>query len=537
MDESSFIWVCGFCVSVALGTFYYVLFLGWDPFPGWDHRISNRSFSFVKLIVPFIVLWLGFWSIINDFVAGTGVIFAGVLAGIIGTWLLVHLMLWLVLRLWFRLAIFIFLLGGIIGSTLSYFQDNTASVWWIAVVLSILSIFLFWFFKGQYDRALNQRSGASSASRFDKICWQFAQCETSSDDALIRELQTLEERYKGSCLSPKLGSYQRNACVTIRSQLDRIWEGLLLPGLEHPNSASRPMQTRRRLFAHEELELWKRLHRCQEELVLVDATEAVIEKASINSLRLASSKMGGRNPLLKQAKEALDILIATGPTRNGADTQQVEDEQERENKARLELRTVRRAINEFREARQEGIIRARDDMLETAITVLGAVSVLLIFGFASGVSRDTIQATIIFFFFGAIIALFKRLTSDSTPTLSLEEDYGLSRVRLWAYTPLVSGLAAIGGVILFAAMPSIFARLTGSQQTGSGLQELFNLDNPLAFLGAAVFGLAPTLLPATLEKYIERISGELDSTEISSSTELGVERAASARKSRVQRNK
>jgi hypothetical protein len=85
------------------------------------------------------------------------------------------------------------------------------------------------------------------------------------------------------------------------------------------------------------------------------------------------------------------------------------------------------------------------------------------------------------------------------------EDYGLSRARL-IHTPLFSGLAAVGGVMLVMVLPALvnLSAITpeGAASASGGsmppnvapqLADIFQL-NAISLLVAALFGLTPGLL-------------------------------------------
>jgi hypothetical protein len=82
----------------------------------------------------------------------------------------------------------------------------------------------------------------------------------------------------------------------------------------------------------------------------------------------------------------------------------------------------------------------------------------------------------------------------------LQDDFGLSAARL-IHTPLFSGLAALGGVVLVHMLES-GARLS--------LADIFNLQqNEIGLVTAGIFGLTPALLVTGLQKQVERYKADL----------------------------
>ena len=213
--------------------------------------------------------------------------------------------------------------------------------------------------------------------------------------------------------------------------------------------------------------------------------------------------------------------------------------------ARFILRDVRHAINQYRDARREGLARARNQLIWTGlITGLLAYS-LLAFAVLVAVPYKSLIAGLVFFLVGAVVGLFDQLRV-STATESGTEDFGLGQARLF-YTPVLSGLAAIGGVLITAML---YASLSGPLLTftyptpsatpdasagGNALNQArsaqvdlapprldqnFDLeDDRFGLVIAAVFGLTPSLLVARLQGQADRYKADLQST--SADTAIG----------------
>jgi hypothetical protein len=89
------------------------------------------------------------------------------------------------------------------------------------------------------------------------------------------------------------------------------------------------------------------------------------------------------------------------------------------------------------------------------------------------------------------------------------EDYGLSSARM-IQTPLFSGLAAIGGVVLTAM---VLIPIAEKPQEIS-LAQIFSLEqNTFGLITAAVFGLTPRLLIDQLQGQAEQFKVELKKSE------------------------
>jgi hypothetical protein len=187
--------------------------------------------------------------------------------------------------------------------------------------------------------------------------------------------------------------------------------------------------------------------------------------------------------------------------------------------AREALRQVRRAINEFRDERRAGLVQARNRLLRT-VTLTGLMTFLLV-GLAALVEADHqhLIAGTVFYLIGAIIGLFNQLYLDAN-TETATEDYGLATARL-LYTPLLSGLAALGGVLIIPALSVLVNSSTGAidQQALAvpALGDIFNLNKrPFGPVLAAIFGLSPVILISRLQQEAERYKADLRSSEPSS---------------------
>jgi hypothetical protein len=196
---------------------------------------------------------------------------------------------------------------------------------------------------------------------------------------------------------------------------------------------------------------------------------------------------------------------------------------------------------------------------------------LLAIAMVMGASRTSIVAGATFFFVGATVGLLGRLRSQMEEEGGVP-DYGLSTARLYS-TPVICGLAAIGGVLLVAILPygtnafstptnlqtnaaptgtnvttirtnppanipSTTSAALGGTSTVQGttsrandqatppadsekkprLTNIFDLEkNLVGVLVAAVFGLTPGLLFNRLQDQAEKYKSEIKTSEASQS--------------------
>jgi hypothetical protein len=178
---------------------------------------------------------------------------------------------------------------------------------------------------------------------------------------------------------------------------------------------------------------------------------------------------------------------------------------------------VRRAINDFRDQRRAGLVRARNHLLAT-VAATGFVTYLFLgIAFLMQAQVGAIVAFAAFYLTGAVVGLFRQLQAASTRFAVAEDDFGLSYARL-LHAPLFSGLAAVAGVMLTAlASQLMLANGTTGATTGvtiPSLDQVFSLStNQGGLVFAAMFGLLPNLFIARLQLRAESYKDDLRSSE------------------------
>lgn len=168
-------------------------------------------------------------------------------------------------------------------------------------------------------------------------------------------------------------------------------------------------------------------------------------------------------------------------------------QQQAREQAKSILRQIRNTLNRYVYNRWEGLIHTRNLLLGT-IAIAGAVIYLLVtLAVVTKVSIPSLVAGMVFYTIGAVSGLFGWLYRGSRIDTTVD-DYGLVPARLVA-TPLLSGLAGIGGVIITAVLYGAITRT----DLGKSLESIFSL-HPELIIAAALFGLFPSLIIGTLLK-------------------------------------
>lgn len=321
--------------------------------------------------------------------------------------------------------------------------------------------------------------------------------------------------------------------------------------------------------------LWGRLYHAEEAMIEVAPKNKALEGAYRDEARLTGSEIANRDELLdkvRKARASFEPRGQAGDKASGAATADVEAEYA----ARAVLRHVRKSLNEYRNARWNGLILARNRLLATFALTGTIIFALLSIAIMFDAGKPPIIAATVFYLVGATVGLGNRLRSESQAE-SAVADYGLSAARLITI-PLFSGLGALGGLLLVPYLQLTAARLgteppTAETRQASGvtekavpdkeaakpaapatrseestakvpspaasategaisdkakqseeatpkeqsklrpLREIFDLTkNPFGFLVAAIFGLAPGLLFERLQQQADKYKADLKST-------------------------
>ena len=278
---------------------------------------------------------------------------------------------------------------------------------------------------------------------------------------------------------------------------------------------------------------WRVLHHAEEVMIEVTDDSTVVREAKNDFRSLQGSKVSGKDKLLNDVKNAVSVLKPEAsiyfedcPPDKNSNTRNQSTQQGDESSvsdlasstsnknvtnvevqcetAKLTLREVRRALNEFRDDRWEGLMRQRNRLFKT-IAVTGIVTYVLlcviILAFNSINIKPAIGAATIIYMVGAIAGLFVRFYAESRSDRSID-DFGLSTTRLVAI-PLLSGLAGIGGVLI--------SEILASLASNTEISNLFILQ-PRVLLIAAVFGATPNLFIKSLQNQAHEYEADLQSS-------------------------
>jgi hypothetical protein len=322
-------------------------------------------------------------------------------------------------------------------------------------------------------------------------------------DELRRRLDRAKTRYT-EVSPPEASSAAAEAYAEANEHLEH-----LVPLLEDP---SRPDS--RWLRGTGYLDAWRRLHQGEEALMFLESLPLLLARAFNDEARLVGSSIPQRTALLARLRRAVSSLSASAASylsepappqdprhRTALPPDQTQGDTD---DARAALVQVRSAIDDFRDGRREGIIRARNRLFVTVVFAGLTGCILLDVAILAGAPKRSIVAVTAFYLVGGTVGLFRQLQVASASEGARQDDYGLGNVRL-VHTPLFSGLAAVGGVVLVQL----------SQGKGVfSLPHTFDVhQNAYGLVAAAIFGLAPSLLFSGLQQRVDQYQTDLSKSD------------------------
>lgn len=270
------------------------------------------------------------------------------------------------------------------------------------------------------------------------------------------------------------------------------------------------------------IELWHRVHRAEEALIKVEPYTEALAGAMRDERRLANATMHNRDSLLERLRGAVAVLDDSVTSECLSYVEEPE-ENSREPGARATLEDrakalailseVRYEINNFRDNVWEGIVHARNRLAETSVVLGIAAYALLGLAVFANTPNRMIVWVVTYFLLGAIVGLFARAQGEWSANTAVD-DFGLSTARL-IHTPWLSGLAAVGGVLVTSILDS---QLLSDASGTSTLADIFR-ERPSLLIVAAIFGLTPDLIIRRLTQQVDRYKEDLQSTQSSQSAE------------------
>ncbi len=314
---------------------------------------------------------------------------------------------------------------------------------------------------------------------------------------------------------------------------------------------------------------WFKLHRAEEALMEVEPLEMIVREAYHDYLAISNSGMNKSDELLDRLHIAVKTLdpgiadvvpskspladmvlelhgvaeglqeveeqvqkvsqqLANQSNTQGAKKEKRErerspDEPSDEANARVTIREIRRTLNEYRDLLWGNLIRGRNRLMGGIfITGLATYTLLITTLLAASpvtgstsVERSAILAAAVYYIVGAIAGLFGTIYRESTMNTSDTtdaDDYGLTLARLIG-TPLLSGVAGLGGALLYS---TVVIQVASNQSVT--LTQIFTFNRIDYLIAAALFGYTPSLIVQGLQQRTNKYLSDLQSSKASSAS-------------------
>jgi len=305
--------------------------------------------------------------------------------------------------------------------------------------------------------------------------------------------------------------------------------GIELKLISTPESDKATISDVRWLLGTGFVSVYSRIHNAEEAMTVVEPQAQLVGEALSDELRIKDSALTNSDDLLHRLRWAVTVLgggkyLCEPAARSEGETPTASEEERAQ--ARIVLRGVRHALNRFRDERRGGLATGRSQLIWTGLLTGVIAYALLGLAILVDAPSSAVTAAVVFYLVGAMIGLLDQLRIGAGSNSTTEEDFGLGRMRLF-YSPVLSGLAAIGGVVVVAML---HASLSGAiveyaAPVGPGevvptldappLALIFNLDaNRFGVVLAAIFGLTPSLLVARVQGLANRYQADLQSTAV-----------------------
>jgi hypothetical protein len=289
---------------------------------------------------------------------------------------------------------------------------------------------------------------------------------------------------------------------------------------------------------------WHLVHRTQEALVGVGTIEEVIGEVIHDIRAIQKSAISDGKDLIRKMLQAVkdlrpealvyfdelradkyyaDLFPPHSPVDLG-DSNPIEkvspQAKQSEELAREAIKQVKHALNIYQDSLRRTLVSGRNIIyIATALTAF--ITYLLLCALILWKSDpSSAGSVVVYYMIGAITGLFVRFYNEANSKNddAPPDDYGLLLSRLIA-TPILSGLSAIGGVLVTASLPALSGQ---GVKNGPELNTIFNGTVSLEYLiAAAIFGYAPNLIVGNLQQRASKYSTDLQSSkgEVSSKDE------------------
>jgi hypothetical protein len=259
--------------------------------------------------------------------------------------------------------------------------------------------------------------------------------------------------------------------------------------------------------------LWQQIHQAEESQFVYAPDHWVIAASTNDRNRLLGSNITNAEDLRGAALRSLSVLdngiaATLDPTTAATDVPKLDPAD-----ARGVLRSVRQAIDEYKDDASAELVRLRRTLTQTLLWTGLIGYLILILLMLAQIPTNVILTGAGLFAVAVVAGLAAKVRSDldNAAKQAGGEDYGLNGVRLLV-TSMISGIAGVAGVVLLAIVASAFQIDILKFGTGATIAAAFDVPaHPAVLLAAAVFGIAPAVLIDGLNSFGTRITSNLAS--------------------------
>lgn len=245
---------------------------------------------------------------------------------------------------------------------------------------------------------------------------------------------------------------------------------------------------------------YSHIHRAEQALIKLVPESDAVRQALFERASLLGSSVANAKEQIFRVERAIQALgggeyLLEPRTRSSSSDKAL---------ARAIVQEAQMAVDDFRDSRRRGLVRARNRLFATVVfaglVAYGGLGLALL----ANAGTTQVIAGCTFYLIGASVGLFRELRRAAATDAVTEEDFGLGMIRL-VHIPLASGLAAVGGVVLTAYLTAL-----NSSQDVPSLSQVFDISqSPLGLVSAAVFGFTPSLLASTLQSRADKWKEDL----------------------------
>lgn len=287
-------------------------------------------------------------------------------------------------------------------------------------------------------------------------------------------------------------------------------------------------------FGYRWVELWRDIHAAEAQSLGWAPLDLLASEAMQDVLRLTGSTIGTREQLLAMSATAASQLGSpvseyfaaysatvkgANPPQQGTTSTTTPDAQAQ---ARALLGRVRLSVETYRDDLWDHLASSFLQFLVGIFTVGWVTFALAAFMEAGHIAPTTVSQAAGLYLVGAFFGIFARIVDEGRKQAPAD-DYGHKTARI-VITPLVSGMAALAGAVIYFVVTVILKNpsqlVTGLSPTGVPLSGAFNFRAyPAELVVAGIFGITPSLLITYVQKQTNVLLGAIQSSNVTQTTD------------------